>query len=236
MFAVFNPALILADIYCTVFCKILALLNEWEEAIMKITWLGHACFKLETADGSVVFDPFSDGSVAGLDPIRESADLALASHGHGDHAALENVSLSGNKSSLRITAVPCFHDDEGGAKRGKNIIHIVESEGLRVAHFGDLGHMLSAQQLVQVGALDAAMIPVGGFYTIDAKMAREIADKLPCRVVIPMHYRSEHFGFPVLAALDEFCALSKNIVQYDSNTLLLTADTPAQTAILRYGK
>ncbi len=203
---------------------------------MKIIWLGHACFKLETVEGSVVFDPFSDGSVEGLANIRETADLAIASHGHGDHAALENVVLSGKKPAMKITAIPCFHDDAGGTKRGVNLIHIVESEGLRVAHFGDLGHMLSPQQLAQVGALDAAMIPVGGFYTIDAKTAREIADALPCRIVIPMHYRSDSFGFPVLATLEEFLALSKNVVKYGQNTITVTADTPAQTAILQYCK
>lgn len=203
---------------------------------MKITWLGHACFKLETVDGSVVFDPFSDGAVEGLADIRETADLALASHGHGDHAALENVVLSGKKPALKITAVACYHDDVNGEKRGANIIHIVESEGLRVAHFGDLGHMLSPQQLEEIGALDAAMIPVGGFFTIDAETARKIADTLPCRVVIPMHYRSDAFGFPVLATLEEFLAISKNVIKYGQNSLTLTADAPAQTAILQYCK
>ena len=130
---------------------------------MKITWLGHACFKLETADGSVVFDPFSDGAVEGLNNIREHADLVLASHGHGDHAALENVTLSGKKPTFNLKIISCFHDDVEGAKRGTNRIHIVESEGLRVAHFGDLGHMLSEQQFAEIGVLDAAMIPIGGF-------------------------------------------------------------------------
>ena len=203
---------------------------------MKITWLGHACFKLETADGSVVFDPFSDGSVAGLNNIREEADIALASHGHGDHGALENVKLSGKTPSFTVKTVECFHDDVQGAKRGKNIIHIIESEGLRVAHFGDLGHKLSDAQIAEIGHLDAAMMPVGGFFTIDAKTARETADAIGCRVVIPMHYRSESFGFPVLDTLDTFLSLSENVVKYDGAEIEIKADTPAQTAVLTYVK
>ena len=78
---------------------------------MKITWLGHACFRLDTACGSVVIDPFQDGSVPGLQNIRETADLVLCSHGHGDHNARECITLTGNTPTFRVIRVPCYHDD-----------------------------------------------------------------------------------------------------------------------------
>ena len=52
---------------------------------MKLTWLGHACFKLESIDGTIIFDPFKNNSVPGLKEIREHADLVLCSHEHDDH-------------------------------------------------------------------------------------------------------------------------------------------------------
>ena len=162
---------------------------------MKLTWLGHACFRLDTDCGSVVFDPFRDGSVPGYRNIRETADMVLCSHEHGDHGARECVTLTGREPAFRVIRIPCFHDDAEGAKRGNNIIHIIEAEGLRAAHFGDLGHMLSPEQIQALGKLDLAMIPVGGFYTIDAQTAKQArrrarrprrrADALPFRALWP---------------------------------------------------
>ena len=69
--------------------------------------------------------------------------------------------------------------------------------------------------------LDAILIPVGGYYTIDAAQAKTVVDDLAPRIVIPMHYRSDHFGYPVIGRLEEFTGLCRNVVEYDSNTLVL---------------
>ena len=47
---------------------------------MKITWLGHSCFKVETKGYVIVLDPYEDGSVPGCLPVREEADEVLCSH------------------------------------------------------------------------------------------------------------------------------------------------------------
>ncbi len=203
---------------------------------MKITWLGHACFRLDTACGSVVIDPFQDGSVPGLQNIRETADLVLCSHGHGDHNARECITLTGNTPTFRVIRVPCYHDDIKGAKRGENTIHIIEAEGLRVAHFGDLGHMLLPEQIAEIGVLDLAMVPIGGFYTIDAATAKQVMDALNVRVVVPMHYRSADFGLQVIGTLDSFTTLFDSVKTYPGNSLVLTPDTPEQVAVLTYVK
>ena len=54
---------------------------------MRIIWNGHSCFTLEAAGGTVVVDPYLDGSVPGLEPLRLKADAVYCSHGHRDHGA-----------------------------------------------------------------------------------------------------------------------------------------------------
>ena len=98
---------------------------------------------------------------------------------------------------------------------------------------GDIGCPLIREQKDLLKHLDAILIPVGGYYTIDAVQAKALADDLAPRVVIPMHYRSDHFGYPVIGRLEEFTGLCRNVVEYDSNTLLLTAETRPQTAVLK---
>ena len=203
---------------------------------MNVIWKGHSCFTLEFEDGCVVLDPYQDGAVPGLAPLRLTADAVLCSHEHRDHGARSLVTLTGRTPAFQFTALPTFHDPEGGALRGPNTIHILSAEGLRIAHMGDLGCPLTPEQTDLLQGMDAILIPVGGFYTIDAHQAQDLLETLKPRVVIPMHYRSDTFGYDVIARLDDFLALRSDVVRYPGNTLVLTQDTPPQTAVLTYEK
>ena len=159
---------------------------------MKLTWYGHSCFKLETAEGTIVFDPSQNGRVPGYSPLPADfpADEVICSHGHFDHNAAELVQLSGKGFGGKVTFIDSWHDDAQGAKRGENKIALVEAEGLKVAHMGDIGCELNDEQIAALKGVDVLMIPVGGFFTIDGKTARKIAEKLQPRVMLPMHYKT----------------------------------------------
>ena len=201
---------------------------------MKITWYGHSCFRLESDAGTLVFDPYSDGSVPGLTLPQLTADTVLCSHGHADHAGVEKVTLTGRKSSYEIETIDCFHDDAEGEKRGRNIIHIVSGEGLRVVHLGDLGHTLSAGQLEKIGAPDVLLMPVGGFFTIDAPTAFGIAQQIGARITVPMHYRGEGFGYDVIGTLSEYTELCGDVVRIDADSFD-PADYPGRiTLVLKF--
>ena len=174
---------------------------------MKLTWYKHACFALESAEGSVVFDPYENGYLPGFTLPQLSADLCLSSHRHGDHYAPGAVQLSGKEPAFTVTQLPCFHDEVQGKKRGGNLISIVEAEGLRICHMGDIGHMLGKEQLMQMGRVDVLLLPVGGVYTVDAKGAKALADTVSARVIVPMHYRMGENGLQNVAPVDDFLAL-----------------------------
>ena len=110
----------------------------------------------------------------------------------------------------KTVMIPCFHDDAQGAKRGENTIRVLSAEGITVAHLGDLGHPLNADQLAALKNCDVLLIPVGGTYTLDIVGAKRTADAIRPQVVIPMHYRRGEAGFDVLQTAEEFAA------QYDS--------------------
>ena len=146
------------------------------------------------------------------------------------------VTLTGRDCPVAVETVASFHDDKLGILRGKNSIHVLSAEGMRIAHLGDLGHALSGKKLEALRGLDAVLIPVGGFFTIDARTAKVVVDALKPRVVIPMHYRLGGMGFDVIGELSDFTGLCDNVTYYDTTTLELTPDIPAQTAVLTYGK
>ncbi len=168
---------------------------------MLIRHIGHAEFLIETENAvRIVTDPYDAGCGYPIRPV--GAEIALVSHHHHDHDAVENLQgkpvmidqagLYTPAGGVRITAVRGYHDDEQGAKRGETLLFLIETEGLRIVHLGDLGEMLNDEQVSILHDPDVLMIPVGGFYTIDGRQAQETAARLNAKVILPMHYRTKY--------------------------------------------
>ena len=186
---------------------------------MKLTWYGHACFLIETEEGSVVFDPYEPAYVPGLALPPLTADALVCSHGHRDHAYAAAVTLSGRKPGFTLTSIPSYHDDSRGALRGENRITVLEAEGLRLVHLGDLGHMPDAAQLAAIGRPDLLLIPVGGHFTIGPDTAAALVKAVGPRLTIPMHYRGEGFGYKVLRPVEDFTRHFDGVTHWQSNVL-----------------
>ncbi len=168
---------------------------------MLIRHIGHAEFYLENENGiRMVTDPYDEG--CGYPVKKPIAEIVTVSHGHHDHNAVENIvgkPVVINESGvytpgpgIRITAIKSWHDAVQGAQRGETLLFMIETEGLRIAHLGDLGCMPDDQQILQLQNPDILMIPVGGFYTIDGETACAIAKRLNARIILPMHYRTKY--------------------------------------------
>lgn len=184
-----------------------------------IRWLGHASYKITKGASSVVLDPFAPGSVPGFKDIEETANLVLCSHGHHDHNHKDAVTVQPNTDlAFTVTKLDTYHDDVQGAKRGPNTIHVLDFDGVRIVHFGDLGCALTEEQIAELHGADVLLIPVGGFYTIDAAQAKAVIDAVDPKVAIPMHYRTEKFGLSAIAPLGDFLALCDGPTRLNKNT------------------
>ena len=167
-------------------------------ASVNITFYGHALFVITTGEGKKIgTDPYDEQI---RDPLPDiSVDIATSSHDHYDHA---NISLfKGSPAvvntpgetvigNIRFFGIPSFHDEAGGSLRGKNIIYIIETDAMKIAHLGDLGHIPDYKQLKNLQGIDILMIPVGGVYTINAAQALDTINVLKPKIAIPMHYKS----------------------------------------------
>jgi L-ascorbate metabolism protein UlaG (beta-lactamase superfamily) len=192
--------------------------------IMRIKYLGHACFLITSDDGTrIITDPYETTQDLTYGEIRESADVVTVSHEHGDH---NNVAaVGGNPQAVRESAsvkgidfkgIPSYHDNSGGTKRGANTIFCFEVDGIRLCHLGDLGHMLTDKQTAELGKVEVLFVPVGGVFTIDAGTATEVCGQLNPRVIIPMHFKTPK-SFPVIAAVEEFLQGKTNVSQPDTS-------------------
>jgi L-ascorbate metabolism protein UlaG (beta-lactamase superfamily) len=223
----------------------------------KLTWYGQSCFLLETAAGTrIVMDPIPKGIGYEL-PQGFKADIVTISHEHSDH---NNVAfVSGNKprvirgltadkkgwarvdeklKDVSIRSVGVYHDGERGAARGLDTVFIFEVGGVRIAHLGDLGHVLNDDQLAAIGAVDVLLVPVGGTFTIDALKATRVVEQLRPRImVIPMHYKTEASTIKELEPLTLFLDGRANVRHETAHTIALSPMKPrpaAEIVVLPY--
>jgi len=164
---------------------------------VEITWLGHACFRIKGRQSTVVTDPFSPKLGYSLGKLK--ADIVTVSHQHEGHSYVQGI--DGNPrpvlgpgeyeiGGVLILGVSTFHDEVLGEKRGKNTVYVMEVDEIAVCHLGDLGHVLTTEQVEELGDVDMLLLPVGGVSTINAPTAAEVVRQLEPKVVVPMHYKT----------------------------------------------
>jgi L-ascorbate metabolism protein UlaG (beta-lactamase superfamily) len=165
---------------------------------MDINWLGHSCFRIKGSHATIITDPYSPD--LGYSLGKQTARVVTVSHKHPGHSYVQGIGgeprlVTGpgeyEISGVLIIGMATFHDGERGNKRGKNTVYLMEVDKIAVCHLGDLGHVLTAEQVEELGNIDVLLLPVGGVSTIDASMAAEVVRQLEPRVVIPMHYKTE---------------------------------------------
>src|SRR5580704_12305429 len=148
---------------------------------LTIRWLGQSFFLLTTSAGTrIAFDPHA---IEQYGRPTVEADLVLISHPHPDHTRVEAITnrarakiIEGIKTmpaaaeggpprttwnpveetfkGVKIRTVGTYHDMMQGLQRGKNTVFILEVDGLNVVFLGDLGHLLSEDQIRQIGPVD----------------------------------------------------------------------------------
>ena len=165
---------------------------------MDISWLGHSCFRIRGRETTIITDPYSP--TLGYSLGKPTAHIVTVSHQHPGHAYVQGIGgeprlVTGpgeyEIGGVLLIGIATFHDGEKGGKRGKNTAYLIELDEISVCHLGDLGHVLTAEQVEELDNVDVLLLPVGGVSTINAPMAAEIVRQLEPKVVIPMHYQTE---------------------------------------------
>ncbi|MCD6257292.1 MBL fold metallo-hydrolase [Candidatus Aerophobetes bacterium] len=179
-----------------------------KEGIMtvKITWLGHASFKVEEKS-RVYIDPWKIKET-------EKADLVLITHSHYDHLSPEDVEkIQGERTSIvvpydgvgklrgnvrgiapgesisvndvNIQAVPAYNVGKSYHPKGNKWVgYVVEIGGISIYHAGDTDFIPEMKEINPY----VALLPIGGTYTMGVDDALRAVESLNPHIVIPMHY------------------------------------------------
>jgi L-ascorbate metabolism protein UlaG (beta-lactamase superfamily) len=195
---------------------------------MKIKWMGHSCFLITSAQGiKIITDPYTINASVKYAPLNDTVDIITVSHDHHDHNAVS--SLTGRPEvvkgpgirmvkGIEFKGIATYHDTSAGEKRGLNTVMCFTVDKVRICHLGDLGHVLDSSHIQEIGIVDILLVPVGGFYTIDAEAATEVCETIKPVISIPMHYKTPQLDFPIVG-VDAFLSGKQNVKILDASEI-----------------
>jgi L-ascorbate metabolism protein UlaG (beta-lactamase superfamily) len=186
---------------------------------MDITYLGHSSFRIRGKTATLITDPYSP-QIGLKFPRHVEAEIVTVSHEHADHNCVSQV--EGNPFVIRgpgeyeiqgigVVGFSTFHDEQKGASRGRNTIYRIEVDGVSIVHLGDLGHILSNEQIEALDGVNVVCVPVGGNHTLDAVKATKLINEIGPNIVIPMHYDNPQLNKEIFGQLQPVSAFLKEI-------------------------
>lgn len=208
---------------------------------MEITWYGHSCFRLtERRMATVVTDPF-DSAVIGYSPLRLKAEIVTISHdaeGHNFNKAVKGTShlITGpgeyEIGGVFITAVQTNGHTKTDTSEPRNTLYVFDYDGITIAHLGDLKQVPSQTQVEALGAVNVALVPVGGGGGLNAAKAAEVISLLEPNLVVPMHYATNNVKLK-LDSLDKFLKeMGLSTIQPEPSLKVTRTALPQETRVV----
>ena len=204
---------------------------------MNITYYGHSAFNITTEKGTrIIIDPYESGAFNGTlayGKISDQADIVITSHSHADHSYTKDIQgkfiLISRQDNLeikdiQIKTISVYHDNFGGKERGHNLISVIKSDNIVLAHLGDLGHSLDYGMLQEMGKVDILLIPVGGVFTLNAALAVKVMNDINSGITIPMHYKTAKCAFPI-APVEDFTKGQNNVHVSKESAIVIKKET-----------
>jgi L-ascorbate metabolism protein UlaG (beta-lactamase superfamily) len=178
------------------------------EADATIQYFGHSFFLITTRKGTrIVTDPLGPGMYPTPNVIGDIVTVGKEHYNHnfvqlvqGNPLILRGLAHFGadwNRVSMSFRDVFIYnvpiHQHAASLEGIKGSAFVFDLGTLCIAHLGDLSQKLSPEQIKEMGKVDVALTPIGGFRTMAPDLAREVLGQLKPKIVIPMHYRDNPY-------------------------------------------
>lgn len=191
--------------------------------MIKITWYGHAAFKIESSEVSFILDPYRYPDAGGYLPIDDSADAVCISHindryhSHTGQIKPGFELLDAQKFAsggvefrgVRLQSIPVYETPEKLAGDEVTIIYFT-LDGIKIVFLSDLGHALTSEELAPIADADILFASTGGKPTIALDELMVLIDQIKPRLVIPMHFKTDKINLNILPN-EAFLELAKPV-------------------------
>lgn len=198
--------------------------------MVKLTWLGHACFLIEGKAAKILLDPYEPRAFPGFeldihefDELLADVSVVISTHDHADHnyfdaaptaSKVKAIEVAGREVEVAPGATMLSHLVDHGAGRGPCAAVLLTVDSVKVYHFADTySPRLSELESIGSKGVDVALVPVGGLYTMGPREAVKAIRALKPKKVIPMHYRIPGVVTLVPSTLDQFLGAARGVVE-----------------------
>jgi L-ascorbate metabolism protein UlaG (beta-lactamase superfamily) len=207
---------------------------------VKITYVGHATFTIESPQGVIAATDYNDYIRPVAPPVIATMNHAHSTHfTHRPDPAIRHVlrgwsregkppSYDVQERDMRVRNVPTNIRDGGSTEFSGNSIFVFEVAGLCIAHLGHLHHTLTPEHLKAIGQVDIVFAAVDGSWTLDHAGIIEVIGQLQPKIVVPMHY----FGESTLGRFLAGVQATYDIERLPSESMVVSrANLPMKPAI-----
>ena len=206
---------------------------------MVITYYGAACFKVQSGETVLAFNPPSKESE--YKSPRFASDIVLVSSNHKDYNGWENLAyrqagLPGKTESAK----PFVAEGQGeyevsgiyikgiGSNGRDNTVYTLALEDIFICHLGALSKEMDPSLKEAVGEVDILFVPIGGGELLDPQKAAGAAIHLEAKIVIPMNYNEsqlkqfiKEFGAGEATAADKLTIKKKDLADKKGEVVVL---------------
>ncbi|MBH1942206.1 MBL fold metallo-hydrolase [Mobilitalea sibirica] len=179
---------------------------------------------------SIVLDPTSmpDTDLVDINPAG-----IFITHGHPDHndriflQAYDCPTVKYEKADIQLNDFHVYtilssHNNDTIIPENFNVMIVLEVDGLRIAHMGDIGQtFLTEEQLKELGEIDIAFMQFENSYSsmsLKNKKGFQLIEQLNPKIVIPTHYTDN-----TLPVLEEKYG---PITEFENKLAIATEDLP----------
>ncbi|WP_436643590.1 MBL fold metallo-hydrolase [Microbaculum sp. FT89] len=215
---------------------------EQGESTVRLTYVGHSTFFIESPAGVTIATDYNDGVRPPVTPRIATMNIAHSSHRSyspdpGIEYLLPGWGQGGEPAKWELTVDDVWlrnvttniRGGAAGVTRDANSMFVFEVAGLCILHLGHLHHVLTNDHLKALGRIDVVLAPVDGSYTLDVEGMIETLQKLQVPLVIPMHY----FGSTTLNRFLTRMGDHYEVVLSDTPSVTLSRDSlPVQPTVL----
>jgi len=167
---------------------------------VRLTFLGHSSFLIETPEGITAVTDFN-GYIAPAalpdvvtmnnahdthytDYVDPEIDIVLRGWGPRGEVAKHDRDIG----DMQVWNVPTNLIRYAGKETNGNSIFVFQVADICIAHLGHLHHVLTDENLAELGSIDILLVPADGTYTMAQEYMAQVIDQIRPSVVIPMHY------------------------------------------------
>ena len=166
-----------------------------------IRFIGHATFLIQSPEGVKAVTDYTD-----LVPIRDFVpDIITMNHFHITHYSnfpdprIKNIlrgwlpggGIAKNDlrlKDLRVRSIQTNFGEAGIVTQNENSIFVFEVANMCIAHLSHTHHILTKNELAELGDIDVLLVPVDGMFTLSPEEVMDSIEKVKPKLVIPWHY------------------------------------------------